>query len=134
MKFVLQFLAVAAFVFIADFVWLGIIMKGFYHQELAGLMRQGPDGFVPRLLPALLVYVLIPTGLIVFVGPQVQASNSLLMAAAWGALWGVVVYGIYDLTNLAILERWPLRVTIADILWGTALCGMSAIVLKLVSK
>lgn len=134
MKFLLQFLAVAAFVFVADFVWLGIIMKGFYHQELAGLMRQGPDGFAPRLLPALLVYILIPGGLLLFVGPHIQATTSLLVAAGWGALWGLVVYGIYDLTNLAILDRWSLRITIADILWGISLCSVSAVVLKLVAS
>ncbi|MBI1349170.1 DUF2177 family protein [bacterium] len=130
MKLLIQFLAVAAFVFVADFVWLGIVMKAFYHQELSEIIRQGPNGFAPRLLPALLVYILIPCGIILFVGPRIQATSSLLIAAGWGALWGLVVYGIYDLTNLAILEHWSTRVTVADILWGIALCGGSAVVLK----
>ncbi len=133
MKFLLQFLAVAVFVFAADFVWLGVIMKGFYHQELAGLMRQGPQGFSPRLVPALLVYLLIPAGLVLFVGPHVSDKTSFLLVAGWGALWGLVVYGIYDLTNLSILDQWSVRITIADILWGTALCCTSALIMKLVT-
>jgi uncharacterized membrane protein len=134
MKMFLQFLAVAAFVFVADFIWLGIIMKGFYHQELRGLMRMGPDGFAPRLVPALLVYVLIPAGIILFVEPRIVPTNSLLRAAGWGAAFGLIVYGIYDFTNLAILDRWSLRITIADIIWGSVLCSASAMILSLVSR
>lgn len=129
MKFLVQFLVLSAFVFVADFVWLGIIMKGFYHQELGLLLRQGPEGFAPRIIPALLVYVFIPAGLILFVGPRIDPQGSLLVAAGWGAAFGLIVYGIYDLTNLAILEKWPLSVTIADMLWGTGLCGASALCL-----
>lgn len=134
MKIFLQFLAVAAFVFVADFIWLGMIMKGFYHQELRSLIRLGPDGFTPRLLPALLVYMLIPAGVVLFVGPRIDVGNSLLVAAAWGAIFGLIVYGIYDLTNLAILDQWSLRVTIADILWGIFLCAISAVCMALVRR
>ncbi len=134
MKILLQFLAVAAFVFVADFIWLGIIMKGFYQRELQELVRQGPDGFAPRLLPAFLVYVLIPAGILLFVGPHIPRSNSFLAAAGWGAVFGLVVYGIYDLTNLAILDKWPLSVTIADIIWGTFLCAGSAVCITFVRR
>lgn len=134
MKILLQFLAVAAFVFVADFVWLGLIMKGFYQQELRGLIRMNASGFAPRLLPALLVYLLIPTGIVLFVGPRISPVNSLVSAIGWGAVFGLVVYGIYDLTNRSILEQWPVSVTIADILWGTFLCAGSATVLQLVSR
>lgn len=41
----------AAFVFIADFVWLGIVMKGFDQRELHDLIRQGPQGFAPVCIP-----------------------------------------------------------------------------------
>ncbi len=134
MKTLLPVLAVAAFVFIADFIWLGFLMKGFYHRELQGLMRQGPEGFAPRLLPALLVYVLIPAGVVLFVGPHITPTSSLLSAAAWGAAFGFIVYGIYDLTNLAILEKWSLPITIVDISWGTVLCAASAVCIALVRR
>jgi uncharacterized membrane protein len=131
---VLQFLAVAVFAFVADFVWLGIVMKGFYHQELRGLLREGPQGFAPRLLPALLVYILIPAGILLFVGPRVSSANSVPHAAGWGAAFGLITYGIYDLTNRAILDRWSLALTIADILWGCVLCAGSAVCMTLVAR
>lgn len=134
MKILIQFLAVSALVFIMDFIWLGFVMHDFYHHELRGMVRQGPNGFAPRLLPALLVYILIPSGILLFVGPRISQSNSLLLAAGWGAAFGLVAYGIYDLTNLAILEKWTLRVTIVDMLWGGVLCAASAVCLTLVRR
>lgn len=134
MKTLLQFLAVAVFVFAADFLWLGVVMKGFYQEELRGLIRQGPNGFAPRLLPALLVYILIPAGIIVFVGPRIGPAQSLLQAAGWGAGFGLIVYGVYDLTNLSILDRWSLPLTMADLLWGCVLCAGSAVCLTLLNR
>jgi uncharacterized membrane protein len=132
MKILIQFITVALFVLIADFVWLGVVMKGFYQQEIGGLMRQGPSGFSPRIIPAILVYVLIPSGIVAFVGPRVTPPTSVLSAAISGALFGLIVYGIYDLSNLAVLERWTMRVTLADIAWGMSLCAASTVCMTLI--
>lgn len=134
MKLILQFLALAGWAAVADFIWLGYIMQGLYQRELQGLLRQGPHGLAPRLVPAILVYILIPAGVMLFVGPRIQSGNSLLFAAAWGAAFGLVVYGIYDLTNLATLEKWSLAVTIVDILWGGFLCAGAAVCMTLVGR
>jgi uncharacterized membrane protein len=39
-------------------------------------------------------------------------------------MYALVVYGVYDLTNLAVLDQWTLRVTLADMAWGATLCGI----------
>jgi uncharacterized membrane protein len=39
------------------------------------------------------------------------------------------VYGVYDLTNRAILQHWPLLLTLVDIAWGCSLCGLGGLVL-----
>lgn len=44
-------------------------------------------------------------------------------AFAWGALFGLIAYATYDLTNLATIKDWPLLVTIIDLVWGTVLGG-----------
>jgi uncharacterized membrane protein len=41
--------------------------------------------------------------------------------AGWGALFGLFTYATYDLTNLATLRDWPLRVVVVDVLWGVVL-------------
>jgi uncharacterized membrane protein len=37
------------------------------------------------------------------------------------ALFGLITYGTYDLTNLATLKDWPALLSIVDMLWGTVL-------------
>ena len=44
----------------------------------------------------------------------------------WGAGLGLVVYGVYDLTNLATLRGWSPALAIVDILWGASACALAA--------
>jgi uncharacterized membrane protein len=112
-------------VFLAlDLLWLGVIMKTFYSQQLGELARRHGASLAPRWGAATLVYLLIPAGLILFVRPLLEENASYWRAIGWGALYALVVYGVYDLTNLAVLERWTLRMTVADIAWGVTLCGI----------
>jgi len=39
---------------------------------------------------------------------------------------GFTAYATYDLTNQATLRNWSTILTIADLLWGTALSGVAA--------
>jgi uncharacterized membrane protein len=45
-----------------------------------------------------------------------------------GALFGLITYATYDLTNLATLKDWPLLVTVVDLAWGAVLAGSVSIV------
>jgi uncharacterized membrane protein len=119
---------------VLDLLWLGVIMKGFYIQELGALARKDGTHFSPRWGAAILVYLLIPLGVVLFVRPAVGNSSSLWTAFVWGAVFGLVLYGVYDLTNRAILEKWSLRMTVADILWGSLLCGTTALIMQVADR
>jgi len=108
---------------ILDGLWLGVVMKDFYLRQLMPIGRIENGAFVPVWPVAAFVYVLLGVGVAVFVVPR---ASSLSGAAAFGALFGLVVYGVYDLTNYATLAQWPAAVTIADILWGSAACAAVA--------
>ena len=71
-----------------------------------------------------MVYLLLAVGIVVFVLPRVEHA-SLLSAFLWGAAFGLVVYGVYDLTNYATISKWPVLVTLADIGWGAFICGVT---------
>ncbi len=129
MRVIWLMLILIPFVLLVDLIWLGIIMKSFYAQEIGTLMRRNGELLVPRWSAAALVYLLIPGGLILFVRPMLGATAPLSLAFGWGALFGLVLYGVYDMTNLAVLEKWTWRVALADMAWGGVLCGLSAVVL-----
>ena len=117
-----------------DLIWLGVIMSGFYNHELGDLARRQGAALAPRWGAAVLVYLLIPGGIILFVRPLLGKNSTSLQAFGWGALFGLVLYGVYDLTNLSILEKWTVRMTLADISWGCVLSGTISVIMRFVDR
>ena len=104
-----------------DALWLGVVARGLYQQEMGSLMAAQP-----RWAAAAAFYLAYPLGLVVFaVQPALQA-RSLGRAVLLGGLFGLFAYGTYDLTNLAVLQDWPLRLTFIDLAWGTFASAVSA--------
>lgn len=117
---------------ILDLSWLGILMKSFYSSELGELARRQGESFAPRWGAAILVYLLIPGGLVLFVRPLIGAHAATWQAIVWGAVYGLILYGVYDLTNLAVLEKWTLKMTLADVAWGCTLCAVVSACMRLI--
>jgi uncharacterized membrane protein len=108
-------LTFAAF-FAIDMIWLGLVAKGFYRKHLGYLMA--PDVNWPA---AIIFYLLFIAGILVFVVVPGLKSGSIGMTVLRGALFGLITYATYDLTNLATIKNWPLTVTLVDLAWGTIL-------------
>lgn len=114
-------------------IWLGFLVNEFYSHELGEMARRQGGMLAPRWGAAILVYLLIPGGIVLFVRPVLGASTTTWRAFGWGALFGLVLYGVYDLTNLAVLEKWSVRMTLADIAWGCVLCGTISVIMHRVN-
>ena len=112
------------FVFLAvDMVWLVKVAPKFYQKMIGHLMAKKPNG------PAALVfYLLFIVGLVFFVGYPTYLSGLWYEALVNGALFGFFTYATYDLTNLATLKEWPLKVTIIDLIWGTFLSATTSVI------
>lgn len=107
--------------FAVDLIWLGVVAKNFYQNNLAHLL--GPTVNWPAALAFYFIYI---AGIILFAVKPGLDAGSLAKAALWGALFGFFTYATYDLTNLATLRDWPLQVVLVDIAWGTLLCTLVA--------
>jgi len=57
----------------------------------------------------------------VFVVVPGVEEGSLQMTLIRAALFGLITYATYDLTNLATIKDWPIIVTVVDMIWGTVL-------------
>lgn len=121
---------VAAFL-VLDGLWLGLLMKTFYRDQLAPIARLADGGFAPNWGAAAVVYLLLGLGLATLVAPRASDAAS---AAAYGALFGLVVYGVYDFTNLATLKDWPLVVTLVDVAWGTTACAVAGVLVWMAGR
>ncbi|HUN23475.1 MAG TPA: DUF2177 family protein [Anaerolineales bacterium] len=111
----LYFATLLAF-FAIDIVWLGLVANSFYRQQLGFIMASNPNW-----LAAIIFYLLFIVGILFFVVAPGLAENSLKATLIRAALFGLITYATYDLTNLATLKNWPLLVTVVDLVWGTLL-------------
>jgi uncharacterized membrane protein len=116
---------------VLDGVWLGLLMKQYYREQLAPIVRLADGGIAPNWPAAIVVYVLLGTGIALFVVPRAPTVSS---AAAFGALFGLVVYGVYDFTNYSTLRQWPFALTLADTAWGTLASAAAAVVVRMVAR
>jgi uncharacterized membrane protein len=115
-----SFLATLVIFLGIDFLWLGLIAKNFYDKHLGALERT-------ISWPAIvLVYLLISLGIVLLVLPKV--GGNVKLALLWGAIYGLIVYGVYDLTNLATLKNWSFTMVVIDMLWGMFICGFTSLV------
>jgi uncharacterized membrane protein len=117
------FFAILPLFLMLDYLWLGRIMQRFYLGELGDLARREGETMKPRLLAAAGVYLALPGGIVLFALPRVDPAVPLASGLWWGFLYGVVVYAVYDLTNRATLDHWPVRLVLVDIGWGGFLCA-----------
>jgi len=115
-----------------DFIWLGLIAKNFYNSELGSLAKRSGESLAPNWPTAILVYVLIVAGIVFFVWPK--ANGQIIKGLFFGSAFGLVVYGVYDLTNYATLESWTIKMTIVDILWGVIIGGITGLIAVFIGK
>jgi len=132
MKFFSLFLCTIVTIFILDMLWLGVVAKNIYAANIGALIRKSGDFMTPIWWAAIVVYICIALGVLLFVLPK--ANGSLTLALIWGALLGMITYGIYDFTNYSILANWPWKITLIDFAWGTVLCSVSSLIAAFVQN
>jgi Predicted membrane protein len=97
-----------------DMLWLTVIAQKFYKSQIGHLMADKA-----RLLPAAIFYLLFIAALAYFVIVPALEHQNLTKLIVSAAIFGLVTYATYDLTNMATLKDWPLLVTVVDLAWGT---------------
>lgn len=115
---IVGYLSSACFLLALDALWLTVLMGGTYKELLGPLMLAQP-----RLGVAALFYVLYSVGLVVFGVLPGIAAQDWRRTAMLSALFGLLAYATYDLSNLATLKGWSATLTVIDIAWGCLLSG-----------
>ena len=112
----------AAAVFLAlDMLWLLWLGRCFYVSEIGDLLRQPPN-----LGAGIAFYLLYVTGLMIMViWPAVEARSA-MQALIFGGVLGLLAYGTYDLTNLAVMKGFTVKIATIDMIWGTLLTAATA--------
>jgi uncharacterized membrane protein len=117
-RYAVLYLATLIVIVPIDFLFLGIVAKGFFTAEVGDMLGE------VRLLPAILFYLLYVVGILIFVSGQ--ASATWQSALSYGALFGFFCYATFELTSMSLLNHWTWPVVAVDISWGSLVTAVSA--------
>jgi len=117
-RFIVLYLATLVVPMVLDFLFLGILAKGFFVSEVGDMLGQ------VRALPAVLFYLLYVVGVLIFVSGGATATPRSTLPC--GALFGLFCYATFDLTSLALLKHWSWTVAAVDVGWGAVVTAVSS--------
>lgn len=116
--YTITYICMVATVAALDLLWVAVVAKGFYYRLLGTIISD-----TPRWLPIILFYLIFAAGLLILATIPAIKESSISQALWLGMVAGLVVYGTYDLTNYALIQKWSLLVSVVDIVWGVILTG-----------
>ena len=122
------FVTLMTFLF-SDMIWIQFVALNIFKQEVGHLLRIAPD-----FAAATAFYLIYGTGLTVLAVEPVLESRSLPTAITKGGALGLTAYATFDLTNLALLKGWTLKLVLIDMAWGTAASAIAAVVAVVIDR
>ena len=106
---------------VIDVIWLSFATKSFYRPLIGNLLTDKPV-----MWAAALFYILYVLGMAIVVIQPCMDSESIFKTVYTGFMFGLVAYGTYNLTNMAVLKGWSPTVAFVDMFWGGSLTAVSA--------
>jgi uncharacterized membrane protein len=125
-RHVVLYLATLVVLIPIDFLFLGIVAKGFFTAQVGDMLGE------IRPAPAILFYLLYGVGILIFVSAWVTATwQSTLL---YGALFGFFCYATFELTSLSLLKHWTWAVVAVDVSWGTFVTAVASTIGLLIAN
>lgn len=105
---------------VLDVLWVTLFMRHRYEPMLVAIQGHPPS---VRPVPAVLAYLLMLLGLHQFVVQHEQAGLR-------GALFGLVVYGVYHATCASVITDWDTNLAFVDVAWGAFVFAVAGLASK----
>lgn len=96
-----------------DFIWI----RSNFTMYNNSVMKIQNKPIVFRMIPAVIAYGLLVLNIVYILIPLTKKLSNVKRSLIF-ALSGLVIYGVYNATTYAIIEKYPLHVAIIDTLWG----------------
>ena len=119
-KFTKLLVSAILFVFI-DLIYLNFIKEYFNNQ--IKLIQGTPIKM--NLLATLLCYILLIFSINYFIiNPNRSIQDAFLL--------GIVIYGVFETTNMALFSKWSWLTVLIDTIWGGILFALTTFIVKLI--
>ena len=106
-------------IILLDFLYLNIVST-YMNNTIKNVQKTSLN---LNYISIFLCYVLLAFGMDYFV-IKPRRSNKDAM------IFGVVVYGVFELTCKSIFTNWPINIVLLDTIWGGCLCLLSRLILN----
>lgn len=114
---------------VIDYIMLNFILQNAWMNAVENIQH---SPLKPKSLYGLMVYVFMAIGAYYFVYRNVQSSLPELQLLFNGFFFGLIVYAVFDFTNLTIFSNYPLSLALIDSVWGGILVSLSLLIVYFV--
>ncbi len=104
-----------------DAVWLKTVIGPFFRDRIGHLMLEDP-----KLGVAAGFYIFYAIGIVYFAVMPGLAAGDIRLALFNGAFLGLIGYGTYEFTSMAIMKEWQWSMLTLDVGWGIFVSAVSA--------
>jgi len=114
-------LLISAIVFVTiDFFYLNLL-KSYFANQIKKIQNKP---MTINVLGVLLCYIFLIFGINYFIiKPKRSVQDAFLL--------GLIIYGVYETTNLATFDDWSLIMVVMDTLWGGVLFALTTYIVSL---
>ena len=112
-------------ILILDVVWLKFIIWDFFYSQIKHLSKIKNGNFDINLYYWLIVWIIMSLWIYIFV---FQNDKNILSLFLYWALFGFVLYSVFDFTNLTFIKDYPLKFALVDIAWWSFLVWISSVI------
>ena len=102
-----------------DSVWLTTMTGAFYEARIGHLLADKPNMAAAGVFYLFYLFALC----VLILYPQIKAQTSIGHIFLLGGLIGLMAYGTYDFTSLALYKGFTLDTALVDFAWGGLLTG-----------
>jgi len=121
-----MFMLVLVIFITIDLPMILYINNNMYEKTFKKINKRGKIPPNRIYVSAIFIYLLLAFALYYFSVRQDNVTNA--------AIIGLIIYGVYNLTNHATIKKYELKQTLIDMAWGTFLCTIVAYLAILINK
>jgi len=110
----LKYLLTAIVFVVLDGIYLNLI-KGYFNNQVKSI-QGSPIQF--NLIYVAITYVFLIFGINYFIIKKKRPVKE-------AALLGLIIYGVYEFTNISLFKNWSILTALIDTVWGTTLFALT---------
>lgn len=129
-KVLIPYLIVLILFLLVDLPVILYFNKPMYEAQFNRINKNSSNISKTRIFSsAIFAYLLLALGIYVFIIKQEMDNykQNYFNITIKGMILGLIIYGIYNGTNMATIKEWGLKEFAIDTLWGTMLTGFLSV-------